>query len=209
MVTNMTVMSKKIMRRVKAKGRGKWVFTAKDFLDLGNRAAVDQALSRLTKKGDLRRVGRGLYDWPRMSSFLRRLVPANIDLAVAAVVRRDNVRVMPGGLAAANMLGLTNAVPAQIIYSTDGPTRNVEIDNRTVRFRHTSPSVMAWAGKPAALVMLALCWLGPDIASDSSVAATLKRKLPDYVKQDLVRNKAMLPGWAVPIALNVAGMEDG
>ncbi|WP_373542909.1 hypothetical protein [Chamaesiphon sp.] len=32
----------RILRRVRAHGRGKWVFTPKDFLDLGNRAAVDR-----------------------------------------------------------------------------------------------------------------------------------------------------------------------
>ena len=125
------------------------------------------------------------------------------------MVRRDNIRIMKDGIDAANMLGLTNAVPAKIVYVTDGPSRNIHIGNQIVRFRHASPGVMAWAGKPAALVMQALRWLGPWIASDKSVAMSLKRKLPDYVKRDLIRNKANLPGWAVPIALDVAGVQEG
>ncbi len=60
MAVQMTGIADKIMKRVRAKGRGKWVCTPKDFLDLGSRAAVDQALSRLATSGDLRRVGRGL-----------------------------------------------------------------------------------------------------------------------------------------------------
>jgi Family of unknown function (DUF6088) len=75
------------MRRVRAHGRGKWVCTPKDFLDLGNRAAVDQALSRLVKDGLLRRIGRGLYDFPRTSSVLNRPAPPNVDAAVDALVR--------------------------------------------------------------------------------------------------------------------------
>ena len=59
----MTAIADKIMKRIRARGRGKWVCTARDFLDLGSHAVVDQALSRLTKTGNLRRVGRGLYDW--------------------------------------------------------------------------------------------------------------------------------------------------
>lgn len=203
----MSGLAENIMKRVRARGRGKWVFTAKDFIDLGNRAAVDQALTRLTRKGELRRVGRGIYDWPRMSKFLGRLVPANIDLAVAAIVRRDNIRIMPDGLAAANMLGLTNAVPVQIIYATDGPTRNIEIDNRIVRFRHVSPIVMAWAGKPAGPVFLALRWLGPRIAFDPGIARILKLRLPNNVKEDIIKNKTMLPGWMVPIMLALAGAQ--
>ena len=56
----MTTIADKIMKRIRAKGRGKWVCTVRDFLELGGRAAVDQALSRLAKAGNLRRVGRGL-----------------------------------------------------------------------------------------------------------------------------------------------------
>ena len=40
----------KILARVRGRGRGV-VYVSKDFLDLGNRAAVDQALSRLVKAG--------------------------------------------------------------------------------------------------------------------------------------------------------------
>ena len=109
----MTGIADKIIRRVRAKGRGKWVCTPKDFLDIGSRAAVDQALSRLVKSGDLRRVGHGLYDLPRISGVLKRPAPVNIDSAVAAVARRDSVRIMNDGIASANQLGLTNAVPAK------------------------------------------------------------------------------------------------
>ncbi len=68
----MTGIADKIIRRVRSMGRGKWVCAAKDFLDIGSRSAVDQSLSRLVKKGDLRRVGCGLYDLPRISGILKR-----------------------------------------------------------------------------------------------------------------------------------------
>jgi len=196
----MTGIADRIMKRVRAKGRGRWVCTPKDFLDLGSRAAVDQALSRLAKSGDLRRVGRGLYDMPRTSGVLKRPAPVDMDKAVAALARRDSIRIMPDGIAAANQLGLTNAVPAKTSYVTDGATRDVKIGNRTVRLRHAGPSVMAWAGKSSAPVAQALRWLGPQAASDVRVATTLKRKLPDAVKKDLVRNSGRLPSWAAPIA---------
>lgn len=196
----MTAIADKIMNRLRARGRGKWVCTPRDFLDLGNRAAVDQALSRLAKLGELRRVGRGLYDLPRVSSVLKRSAPVDMDKAVAALARRDSVRIMPDGIAAANQLGLTNAVPAKTSYLTDGATRDVKIGNRTVHLCHASPAVMAWAGRLSAPVAQALRWLGPQAAMDVRVAATLKRALPNDVKKDLVRHSAGLPGWAIPLA---------
>ncbi|MCY4623614.1 MAG: DUF6088 family protein [Chloroflexi bacterium] len=186
------------------RGRGKWVGTPKDFLGLGSREAVDQALSRLVKAGQLRRVGHGLYDMPRMSDMLKRPAPVDWDAAIAALARRDGFRIIPDGLVAANQLGLTNAVPAKASYVTDGSTRTLVIDGRTVRFQHAGPRVMQWAGKPAAPVAQALRWLGPDKASDPQVISTLKRDLPDDVKRDLVQNSGGLPGWALPLAHSIA-----
>ena len=52
----MITIADKIMKRIRAQGRGKWVCTSRDFPDLGGRAAVDQALSRRAKAADLRRA---------------------------------------------------------------------------------------------------------------------------------------------------------
>lgn len=196
----MISLGDRIMKRVSAHGRGKWVCTPRDFLDLGSREAVDQALSRLVKAGRLRRVGHGLYDRPRTSKLLKRLAPVDLDAAIAAIARRDGLRVMPDGLVAANRLGLTNAVPAKAAYLTDGHSRKLRIGGRSVRLRHAGPSVMRWAGKPSAPVVQALRWLGPDIAADRQVGMTLRRLLPDVVKTDLRNNSLDLPGWALPLA---------
>ena len=199
----MTRVADGIMKRVRAHGRGRWVCTPKDFLDLGSRQAIDQALSRLVKAGRLRRAGRGLYDLPRMSGVLKQPAPVDLDAAVAALARRDGIRVMPDGAAAAHGLGLTNAVPAKACYATDGASRTVEIDGRTIRFRHAGPRVMRWAGRPGAPVAQALRWLGPDAAADARVVSILKRRLPDAVKQDLSLNGRDLPGWALPLARDI------
>ena len=203
----MTPIAQKIMKNVSEHDRGKWVCTPKDFLGLGSREAVDQALSRLVKAGQLRRVGHGLYDMPRMSDVLKRPAPVDWDAAIAALARRDGVRIILDGLAAANQLGLTNAVPAKASYVTDGSTRTLKIDGRTVRFRHAGPSVMQWAEKPAAPVAQALRWLGSDNATDPQVISTLRRHLSDDVKRDLVRNSGGLPGWALPLAHSITAAQ--
>lgn len=200
----MATTADKIMKRMSARGRGKWVCSPRDFLDIGSREAVDQALSRLVKAGKLRRIGHGLYDMPRFSDVLKRPAPANMDAVISALERRDGVRIMPDGLVAANRLGLTNAVPAKASYVTDGSSRTVNIDGRTVQFRQANPRVMKWAGKPAAPVVQALRWLGREAAADGRVVSTLRRDLPDKVKLDLKRNISDLPGWAVPLAHSIA-----
>ena len=88
----MTGTADKIMQKVSVHDGGRWVCTPKDFLDLGSRDAVDQALSRLAKAGRLRRVGHGLYDVPRTSNVLNGPAPADLDAAIAALARRDGVQ---------------------------------------------------------------------------------------------------------------------
>ena len=203
----MSSMADKVMKRVAAHHRGRWVCSPKDFLDLGSREAVDQTLLRLVKAGRLRWVGRGLYDMPRFSKVLKRAAPVDLEAAIAALARRDGIRIMPDGLVAANQLGLTNAVPAKVSFVTDGHSRTLKIGGRTVRFRHAGPSVMQWAGKPAAPVVQALRWLGPDAATDARVVSTLSRQLPEHVKRDLVQNERNLPGWVLPLARNITNSQ--
>ena len=186
-----------------ANGAVEWVCTPKDFLDFGTREAIDQALYRLVKAGEMRRVGRGLY---RMTGIgeVQKSAAVDLDSAVAALARRYGVRMMPDGMFAANQLGLTNAVPAEAIYVTDGHSRTLKIDGRTVQFRHAGPQVMWWAGRPAGPVVQALRWLGRDAATDDRVISELQRRLSAEVKSDLVQNIRSLPGWAIPLVRSIA-----
>ena len=201
-------MADKIMHRMRARGRGNWVCTPKDFLDLGTRASVDQALSRLIQSDALRRVGHGLYDWPRVSRMTKRPVPVDLDSVVSALARRDGIRIMPDGMASANRLGLTNAVPGKASYVTDGASRTLRVGGRTIYLRHAGAKVMWWAGRSAAPVVQALRWLGPQAACDEWVSRTLNRKLPQDVKRDLARHWGSLPGWAVPIVKNLTASQE-
>lgn len=200
----MTGIASKIMRRVSERENGGWVCTPKDFLDLGSRYAVDQSLSRLVKAGQLRRLGHGLYAAFRFSDVLNGPAPASLESIIAALTRRDGARIMTDGMVAANLLGLTNAVPAKVIYLTDGHSRTLDIDGRTICFRHAGPNTMKWAGKPAAPVVQALRWLGPRNTVEGGAALTLNRILPNEVKQDLLDNIHDLPGWAVALVREIA-----
>ena len=194
----------RILKRIRNRPPG-WVCTPADFKGLGSPNAVDQALGRLARTGKLRRIGHGLYDAPRWSPILKGPAPVDLDVAIAALARRDGARIIPDGSVAANQLGLTNAVPARPRYLTDGTPRTLRISGHTVRLRHASPRKMRWSDKPAGPVVQALQWLGPDAASDPGVALALQRRLPDGVKRNLARERQHLPGWMVSIARRIVG----
>src|SRR5690349_7157 len=76
-------LTEQIHKRIRTRGEGA-VFVTRDFLDLGSRAAVDQTLSRLAREGIIRRVGRGVYDYPRVNERLGiTLSPSPEDVAAA------------------------------------------------------------------------------------------------------------------------------
>ncbi len=58
-----------VLQRIASHGPG-WVFTPSDFADLGTRTAVATALKRQKAAGQIRLLGRGLYDVPRQHAVL-------------------------------------------------------------------------------------------------------------------------------------------
>ncbi len=191
----MRTLADKIIQRVRGYGRGQRVFTPKDFLHLGSRASVDQTLSRLVKHGLLRRIARGLYDFPRVSSVLKRHVPPSSDAVAAAVARKNAAHLMPDGIVAAHNLGLTNAVPAKMIYVTDGTSRTLKVGNRTIQMKHASKFLLPWFGRQGAPVVQALDWLGANVAAQTKIIDALRKRLPDSVKQDLADGIGSMPAW--------------
>ena len=111
----------KIIRSIKAR-KGALAFSAKDFWHLGNRPAVGQGLARLVKQGQLRRVRQGIYDLPRAHPLLGQTVPDPIAV-IRALMDGSGAQWQASGAYAANLLGLSDQVPAKIVILTDGPPR--------------------------------------------------------------------------------------
>ena len=85
-------------------GRGAATIPA-DFLDLGSRQAVDLAIHRLVGKGTIRRLARGIYDYPKMHPVLGLLMPPPERIA-KAIAGRQQARLQPAGAYAENLRGL-------------------------------------------------------------------------------------------------------
>ena len=158
----MSSITASILKRVRGKGRGS-VWTPGDFLDLGSRAAVDQGLSRLARRGRITRVARGIYAYPQVSPRLGALTPSP-DAVAGAVAGARRSRLQVSGARAANELGLSTQVPARAVYLTDGPSKVVKLGRQEVRLKHVAANRMAGAGTRAGMVLEALRYLGRDAA---------------------------------------------
>ncbi len=175
-------------------------------MDLGSRQAVDLALHRLAKKGTLRRLARGLYDYPRIDPELGFLSPT-IDAVVKALKGRDKILLQPSGGYAANLLGLSDQVPMKIVFLTDGPARRVQIGKQVIMLKHTTPRAMATAGRISGLVIQVLRHLGQRHVDDAVVAG-LQKRLTANDKRQLLKDLRYTPAWTAAILRRVAGPEE-
>ena len=195
-------IANKILARIQRNTRSS--SSASDFLDLGSRFAVDQALSRLVRRGQLYRISRGLYALPRLSRLTGGQAVASPHGVARAIARKLGLRILPSRQHASNLLGLSTQVPAKLIYLTDGRSRTVSAGPFTLYFRHTSPRTMAVSGRVAPVVFQALRDLGRNGVLESHIAR-LRRLLKQKDKQDLLKNLQYAPGWMKPVLFQIAG----
>lgn len=195
-----TSVPDRIMKRARARGRG-GVFTPSDFLDVAGRSAIDQALSRLAKSGQLRRLARGLYDFPKIHPKLGPLSPAPDDVA-HALARETGSQVQVAGARAANELGLSTQVPAKSTYLTNGPSRRVVLGKRVVDLRHASPKHLIAPGSAAGTVVQALRHVGVFRAADVEQVAA--RHLSAKDKKTLASTAVQAPAWMRPTLVSIA-----
>ena len=165
--------------------------TAKALLHLGSRAALDQALSRLTRQEKLMRSGRGMYVRPIESRFgIRAPSPEKV---VAETARLRGEAVAPHGAAAANRLGLTTQVPMRTIYLTSGRSRRLNLGAQSIELKHAPRWQLTNADRPSGEVVRALAWAGRPQAH--AFLARIKRELPEEVRKELVASRGALPEW--------------
>ena len=193
----------KIVDRLRRQGRGK-VFTPKDFLDIGSRDAVDQALSRLAKAETVQRLGRGLYYYPRINKRLGIAIPPDVDEVADALARQTGSRIAPSGATAANRLGLSTQVPAKPVYLTDGRSRRVRVGNFVVVVKHVAPKELPVGNRTSATVLQALRHLGKD-AVDATVVSRIRKALSPRNRCKLLQDARYTTDWIADAVRKIAG----
>lgn len=189
-------LSGKLLRRIRAKGAG-WVFTPSDFADLGDPRSIGMVLTRLSRKGTIRRVQRGVYEVPAQHPIIG-IVGAGADSVAHAIARRDALKLLPSGAHAANVLGLSTQVSAKTAYGIAGHSRVQPVAGKAqIVFRHRSPKAMALAGRASGWVAEALRNLGrAHITADR--LHPLRDRLGAKEKKQLLDDLRYVPAWMRP-----------
>jgi hypothetical protein len=186
----MEFLANAIMQRIEKLPEGTPV-SAKMLLALGTRGGVDQALSRLHRRGQLLRIGRGLYVMPVESRFGKRA--PNPETVVEAFSAQRGETITPSPAAEANALGLTTQVPVRSIYFTSGRSRKLNLGKQQVELKH-APGWQLDAGIGGEVIR-ALVWGGPGKVLET--LAALSKKIPAIEFERIIQHGSRLPLWMV------------
>jgi hypothetical protein len=197
-------IDKLILKSVRRLGSGA-VLTARDFVHLGSRAAVDQALSRLAKHGAIRRVRRGVYDLPKTHPSLGALSPDPLAV-IKAVLGSTGVTWQVSGAYAANAIGISDQVPAKLVVLTAGKPRKIQVGKTTVYVRRAAPRYLLAPGTTAGLVFQGLRWIGKDGVTDAMVK-DLGKRLGAHDKKQLADSLSKMPAWMQPLVRRICTTE--
>ncbi|HBX73649.1 MULTISPECIES: DUF6088 family protein [Haliea] len=189
----MQPIENKIISRIYGRGRG-WAFTKTDFAAEFGESNIHQALSSLSKSGRIRRVCRGVYDYPQFSDLLQQPLSPDIDQVAHALGRKFNWRIQPSGDAALNLLGLSTQVPGRWVYLSDGPDRQYTIGKTLLVFKQTALKEVGFRHPKSGLLVHALKALGRERV-DAAVIGAVRARLSDKDREQIPRDTRQVTGW--------------
>lgn len=165
----------RIMERIR-KASHDSVYIAADFTDLGEYNAVRQALLRLDKAGEIQKIMRGVYYYPKYSELIGEYEAPSPSKVAEAVARKFNWTIVPCGDTALNMLGLSTQVPAKWSYISNGPYYHFQLGNLTIEFKHRNNREISGMSPLTAMIIQALHAIGKENLDDAQL---------DIIKQNL------------------------
>ena len=183
----------KIKERITSSEKGS-VFITSDFFDIADTDAVNKCLSRLEKDNVIRRVLRGVYEYPEYSEFLNEYVAPSPDKVAYALARNYGWTIVPCGDTALNMLGLSTQVPAVWSYVSDGTYKIYEYDKIILQFKHTTNKEITGISYKTALVMQAIKSLGKD-NTDIKIIQKISKSLTEEEKRKMRTEAKHATAW--------------
>ena len=192
----------KVISRIYGHGRG-WAFSQSDFTGIASRAVLDATLSRLVKKATIRRVMRGIYEYPRYSRVLGQPLSPDVDQVAQALARTFVWRIQPDGATAQNLLGLSTQVPARAVYLSDGPNRRYAVGRQSIVFKHTALKEASFKCRESGLVVQALKAWGEKRITPKLLTA-IRGKLDPSVRKKILRDTRTATGWVYAAIRKIA-----
>ena len=184
----------KIENEIRRRRRGK-IYFADDFASFGTSEAIKKTLLRFEKSGMLIRLAHGIYLYPSIDKKLGLgVLYPSVETIAKEIARRDKARIVPTGLYALNVLGLSTQVPTNIVFHTDGANRKILIYNQFITFKQVVPKNLAYKSELFMLVVSALKEIGEHSVTENDVNI-LKKVLSRESKENILEDIHLAPVW--------------
>lgn len=194
-----------ILRDLAQKGRGR-IFFAQEYYDRWPAGSVRYSLSLLAQEGQIARLARGVFCYPRLSEFGMKMMLPDTDEIARAVAEKTKVRIVPYGDQAAYLVGLTGFLLSKTTYLTDGAPRKIHLSNgRSIEFRHTSEMrIFAFRNRKMQLLSNGIRALGKEnIKTDEKEA--IKWHLTGVPAEEFNADLGYCPEWVRDLLLDLRG----
>ena len=183
----------KILAKIAKHGRG-WIFSAQDFMPEFKRYEIDASLKALSDGGIIRKICRGIYDYPSYSELLHQ--PAAPDLYGVAQTFASKFRwsIYPSGDTALNFFGLSTQIPAKLVFISSGPSRTLDTPFGTLHFKHSALRETSFRHMESGLIVQALREIGQTNLTQD-IADRIKGKFSDSLLQNIRRDIVTSANW--------------
>ena len=176
-------------------------------MDLTKTATIHWVLHRLLQAGTIRRILRGIYDYPKFSTLLQEDVPPDIHQVALALARKFGWRIQPGGAAALNLIGISTQVPSRFEYLSDGPPRSYTIDTTTLAFKHQTLKEAGLRHDASIVLVQGLKELGQGQLNDVALNQ-MRTWLPNTKRALVLRDAKGVTGWVYDALKRICREDD-
>jgi len=167
-------ITEKIKYKIRKQGRG-WVFTPRDFLNIRHFNTINPLLDRLEQRGEIRSLGKGLYDYPVIDKETGKAKSPKLDAVIRAIEIQYGDKLQFSGEYAAFLLGLTKRLPAELKYLSNKQSRVALVAGYNIKISKTLiPSPRNKYDK-ATLALQALRYIGKSKVTYSLVDGVLSK----------------------------------
>ena len=181
-------------------------FSCYDFLDLSSYSSINKVLERLEDKNILKRVIRGIYYYPRYNEVLKAYNEISIADTAIALSREFGWKIIPSGISALNLLGLSTQVPSTYSYISSGPYKTYDIDGNKLIFKHTNKTNLFNYSYITSLLIIALDEKGEKKISSKDISH-LKKIISNKDKQIILKETKLLRSWKKEIINKICSGE--
>lgn len=188
----------KVFYFISGHGRG-WAFSSNDLIKKFDRQQIDSTLSDLVKEKKIRRVSRGIYDYPKYSELLQKELSPDIEQVALAIGRKFNWRIEVSGESALNILNLSTQIQAKYIYLSDGPNKSYKLFNDVeIEFKKSVLKDIGFRYKESSLIVQALKSLGKEYITDE-IIEKIKEQIEPKIYEKILKDTQSTTVWVYEI----------